>query len=181
MEGRLFDDGRVLLEMSADQAWFLETLPDRLRAFLKSPQSNERLAERLFPSAYQDPELDREYQRLLGDDLARRKLECVDGFERTLARTRTTGELTQLVLSGEEYEFWLGFINDFRLMLGVELDIREDDWGEIPDDGRAGDFIILHYLTHLQEELLQAGEYELPRIDLADLEADDGQDDDTIA
>jgi hypothetical protein len=155
----------VIVEMPADEAWFLDTLPDRLRSFLSNPETNRRLADRLFPIAYRDPDEQAKYRRMLGRDLARRKLECVDGFAKTLERSEASEDSVSLHLTGEEYEFWLGFLNDFRLMLGVELGITEDDWGHIPDDDRASDFIILHYLTHLQDELLHGSGYDLPRLD----------------
>ena len=66
-----------------------------------------------------------------------------------------------------EYEHWLGFVNDFRLMLGTKLGIDDDDWAADFDerDPRYGDLALLHFLTWLEDELVRAGGFDLPRID----------------
>ncbi|MEM7232906.1 MAG: DUF2017 family protein [Planctomycetota bacterium] len=172
-------DNKVIVQLGRDEAMILRILPGRLREVIEDPDANARVTRRLFPTAYKDKTKDAEYQRLLGDDLKRRKLEGVKTFESTLARMRLVKDgYVEFHIEAEEYEFWLGFVNDFRLMLGTELDIRDDDWEEHvqPNDPRAHDYALLHYLTWLEDELVRASGYDFESISMEDIEG--GEDDD---
>ncbi|WP_028850172.1 DUF2017 domain-containing protein [Thermocrispum municipale] len=60
-------------------------------------------------------------------------------------------------LSLEQADAWLSAINDVRLALGTALDVQEDMPDELPeDDPRAPHLGVYHWLTYLQESLVQA-------------------------
>ncbi|GAA5118049.1 DUF2017 domain-containing protein [Haloechinothrix salitolerans] len=60
-------------------------------------------------------------------------------------------------LSLEQADAWLSAINDVRLALGTALDVSEDMPDELPeDDPRAAHIGVYHWLTYLQENLVQA-------------------------
>jgi len=161
---------RVVLKLG--EALFFKALPQRLRQILESPEHHRRVCERLFPAAYSDPKREEEFRRLLGDDLIRRKLESVEVFEESLRNARVRRSRVEIEITPEQYEYWLGFVNDFRLMLGVELGIEDDDWGREfdPTEPMSEDLITLHLLSWLEEELLRAGDFDLPDLRPEDLE-----------
>jgi hypothetical protein len=104
---------------------------------------------RLFPSAYADPELEREYENLTRRQLA-------SGRERALEVLQSTVDRPSL--SPDEADAWLRALNDARLVLGTELDVREDlDWAAVdPEDPRSLEHAIYGYLTWIQEQLVEA-------------------------
>ncbi len=60
-------------------------------------------------------------------------------------------------LSLEQADAWLSAINDVRLALGTALDVQDDMPDELPeDDPRAAHIGVYHWLTYLQESLVQA-------------------------
>ena len=171
LEVRKKEDGVVTVSLGLEEGLILKTLPDRLRKLLKDPDFSDRVIQRLFPIAYSDKLKEKEYRRLLGDDLVQRKLESVDLFDRSLAGAKVCEEGVDVDISPEEFEYWLGFVNDVRLMLGIELDIRDDNWGVRfdPEHPRVDDLILLHFLSWLEEELLRASDFEMPEIDPEDI------------
>ena len=152
------NDGSLSLSFPPREALLLQTLPGQLRALLEDPDFTDRAVERLFPPAYDDPEKEAEYRKLLGDDLRRRKLDCVDAFEATLRDSRTGIRGVEVTIKPEEFALWLGFVNDMRLVLGAKLDIQDDDWCRDFEPAAAGspELALLHYLSWLEEELLRS-------------------------
>ena len=60
-------------------------------------------------------------------------------------------------LSFEQADAWLAALNDVRLALGTALDVTEDMPDELPDDDpRAPHLGVYHWLTWVQETLIQA-------------------------
>jgi Domain of unknown function (DUF2017) len=60
-------------------------------------------------------------------------------------------------LSDEQAHAWLAALNDVRLALGTVLEVTEDMPDELPpDDPRAPHLGVYHWLTWVQETLLQA-------------------------
>ena len=56
----------------------------------------------------------------------------------------------------EQAEAWLSALNDVRLALGTALDVTEETPDELPpDDARAGHLGVYHWLTYIQESLVQ--------------------------
>ncbi|SNR80996.1 protein of unknown function [Haloechinothrix alba] len=64
------------------------------------------------------------------------------------------GEVT---LDLEQADAWLAAINDVRLALGTVLDVNEETPEELPeDDPQASHLGVYHWLTYVQESLIQA-------------------------
>ena len=60
-------------------------------------------------------------------------------------------------LSDEQAQAWLSALNDVRLALGTVLDVTEDMPDELPpEDPRAPHLGVSHWLTWVQESLIQA-------------------------
>lgn len=59
-------------------------------------------------------------------------------------------------LDAEQAHAWLSALNDVRLALGTALDVTEDMPDELPtDDPRAEHLAVYHWLTFVQESLVQ--------------------------
>lgn len=60
-------------------------------------------------------------------------------------------------LTYEQADAWVSALNDVRLALGTALDVQEDMPDELPeDDPRAPHLGVYHWLTWVQESLVQA-------------------------
>ncbi|MGH3852128.1 MAG: DUF2017 domain-containing protein [Pseudonocardiaceae bacterium] len=60
-------------------------------------------------------------------------------------------------LSDEQAQAWLCALNDVRLALGTMLEVTEDMPDELPpEDPRATHLVVYHWLTWVQESLIQA-------------------------
>jgi hypothetical protein len=63
----------------------------------------------------------------------------------------------EIRLSPEQADAWLASLNDVRLALGTALDVTEDMPDELPDDDpREPHLNVYHWLTWVQESLVQA-------------------------
>jgi hypothetical protein len=151
-------NGAFRVRMPVPALEFLRRLPGRLRAILENPDFGDSAVRRLFPAAYRDPQKEAEYRQLLADDLARRKLEAVGVFERVLADSQLDLQQAAIEIPQEHFHACLGVINDMRLVLGVELDIREELWErEFDPAGPHGEkLLLLHFLSYVEESLLEA-------------------------
>ena len=153
-------DGGLRIALNPDFAATLQELPERLRRVLARSDFTDRVTRRLFPRAYQEEEEEKEaeYRKLLGDDLLKHKLESVKAFERTLKNWEESRRKIRLDIGADDFELWLGFVNDMRIVLGTELDIRDDSWEHDfdPSHPQAEDVALLHCLGWLQESLLKA-------------------------
>jgi hypothetical protein len=132
--------GRYHLRLSDKEREVLRTLPDQLRDLLEKDDPSLR---RLFPPAYAtDPEREAEYRRLMREDLVERRRATLDTMSRTLDAPD---------LSEEELADWLGALNDFRLILGTQLDVSEDDpLIDTPEHA------LYYYLTYLEDSIVTA-------------------------
>ncbi len=60
-------------------------------------------------------------------------------------------------LTDEQAQAWLAALNDVRLALGTVLEVTEDMPDELPaEDPRASHLVVYHWLTWVQESLIQA-------------------------
>jgi hypothetical protein len=150
---------RFRVRLGAEEVAILRGLPDQLRSVLAQDEADPVL-ERLFPSAYLEPEdteRDTEYRRLVRDDLLKEKLANLEVVTSTLARGSTSVRRWTVDLSEDEAMAWLGALNDLRLALGVRLGITEDFDGDIDEsDPRAPGLHLLSYLGWLEEHLVEA-------------------------
>jgi len=151
-------NGDMRVTLDPKLAAILRELPGRLRRVLARPDVTDRVTRRLFPKAYRDEEMEAEYRKLLGDDLLKRKLDSVQAFEHTLKNWNASRGKIHLNIGPADFELWLGFVNDMRLVLGTELDIEDDSWERDfdPSHPQAEDMALLHCLGWLEESLLQA-------------------------
>jgi hypothetical protein len=138
--------GRYQLHLSKDERELLRSLPVQLTAVLAQDDVSLR---RLFPPAYaDDPEREAEYQGLMREELLSRR----QAAHETMARTIDANDL-----DGEELNAWLATLNDFRLVLGTQLDVSEDDTGDVADKGdNAPEYALYRYLTYMEEAVVEA-------------------------
>jgi uncharacterized protein DUF2017 len=60
-------------------------------------------------------------------------------------------------LTAAQADAWLAALNDVRLALGIALDVSEDMPDELPpNDPRAGHLGVYHWLTYVQDGLVQS-------------------------
>jgi len=152
-------NGDLSIRLPHAEGFILGTLPRRLRDLLENEAFHRRVVDRLFPRTYENEAEETEYRKLVGDDLRRRKLSSMELFEKTFERLQIRNWGVELLLRAQEVDPWLGFVNDIRLFLGIELDIQDNDWGQHldPDDESLGEEeALLHFLTWLQQEILDA-------------------------
>lgn len=158
MKVRRQKDDSLVVTLPVEEADLLRDLPGRLRGLLENPDFSDRCVQRLFPTTYSDPEKEAEHRRLLGDYLIQSKLRCVEAFELSLKSSTLRRRRVELRITAGDFELWLGFVNDMRLLLGTELDIHDDNWSLTFDVAhpRVQDLALLHYLSWLEESLLHA-------------------------
>jgi hypothetical protein len=116
----------------------------------------EPALRRLLPDAYDDPEGAAEFRRLTDDELRRGKASSL---------TRLADDLEgaaegMLEIGDEAADVWVQAINDVRLVLGVRLQVDDDDgsWRRhlTPNDPRQPLVAAYDWLAGVQELLLSA-------------------------
>jgi hypothetical protein len=146
-------EGDYQLDLVPEERDLLRSLVAQLRELLGT---DDPTLARLFPPAYDDPDRDAEYQRLMGDELMGRRLAHLDVLESTLDATR---------LQEEELVGWVSALNEIRLVLGTRLGVEQDPDDAGPagepgdpgsDDPEAAAFLLYGYLTWLQGEVVEA-------------------------
>ena len=140
--------GGVTVVLPDVERELLQQLRAELVALLKTEPGDPSL-ERLFPPAYEDKRADREYRKLMGEELLAGRRRALDVLEATAGQEQ---------LSAEEAESWLTALNDLRLVLGTRLDVQEDTFlnGLDLKDPRAPELAVYSYLTWLQDALISA-------------------------
>ena len=151
MDGRRFRraaEGQIRLHLPPEERELLREVARATLALISEDAENPAL-RRLYPPAYADPELDRDYRELTRTQLA-------SGRERAF-ELLVSGVDAEL-LSAEEADAWLRVLNDVRLILGTRLDLTEDfDWDAVdPSDPDAPDLALYAYVSWLQEQLVAA-------------------------
>jgi len=108
--------GDFTVRMRPEERALLASLPEQLAALVADGPSPA--TTRLFPPAYAEaPELEEEYQRLMSDELVRRRQETLTVVRDSIGREQ---------LTEAELHAWVGVFNDVRLVLGTLLDVSED-------------------------------------------------------
>jgi len=140
--------GGVVVVLPDVERELLQQLRVELVALLETEPDDPSL-ERLSPPAYEDKRANREYKKLMGDEL-------LDGQRRALDVLEATAGQEQL--SAEEAEAWLTALNSLRLVLGTRLDVREDTFVDGLDlkDPRAPELGVYSYPAWLQDALVAA-------------------------
>ena len=139
-------DGTYRVKLPDEERDVLASLPGQLREAL---DAGEPTLYRLFPPAHADDDVaNEEYARLVGPALVDGKLLALAELERTAHATR---------LDEEELRAWLGALESLRLALGTQLDVTEQSYGPLdPADPDAPRLALYHWLSWLQEEVVQA-------------------------
>jgi hypothetical protein len=146
-------DGTYRVRLRAEERELLEALPGQLDDALDG--GDDPSLRRLFPPGYEERDDDAEYRRLVGASL----LEGKRASLRALADTARADRLDEAQLSA-----WLGALESLRLVLGTQLDVTEGSYGAFdPDAPDAPRLALYHWLSWLQEEVVQALADGLPR------------------
>lgn len=150
-------DGTYRVRLRPEERQLLATIPDQLDDVLDDAgEGGDPSLRRLFPPAYEGAEDEEGYRTLVGDGLLEGKRAAL----RALADTAGADRLDEQQLAS-----WLGAIESLRLVLGTQLDVTEDTYagGIDPSDPDAPRLALYHWLSWLQEEIVQALATALPR------------------
>ena len=151
---RRISDGRVQLRLPAAERAVLTSLLPQLLAVVDGDEGVEHLRGRLFPAAYDDPEREDEFQRLVGDDLVDQRRAALGDVVTTLDAGRTRGRSWVVDLDEDQLQSWLAVLHDLRLVLAQVVGIRtESDWDTDLETAEPVQ-ILLRHIGLLQEELL---------------------------
>ena len=144
---RRLRSGEFQVRLEPEEREVLRSLPGQLRELLADAGGDS--LRRLSPPAYTDePELEEEYQRLMGEDLRRRRLDALEVMEATVDAER---------LGEDQLTAWMRSINDMRLVLGTRLGVSEDMGVDVdPLDPRAPVLALYGYLSWLEEQVVEA-------------------------
>ena len=125
---------------------------------LSDPERSPEVIDRLFPPAYESPELEAEHRRLLGETMFERRRTTLEAYDFLLSGGDVHDRYTTLTITQAEANLVLQVINDYRLILATELDVQDNDWRaniEI-DEGNENTFNRLSAASEIQEILVQA-------------------------
>ena len=110
--------GEFEIRLSTEERDVLRSVPAQVRDALTTGDKADPAVARLHPTAYpDDPDLDNEYQLLMGEDLDEGRLNALQTFEDSVDAT---------VLEEAQALAWLRAVNDTRLLLGTRLEVSED-------------------------------------------------------
>ena len=146
-------DGTYRVRMPREERQVLGALPGQL---IDALDADEPSLYRLFPPAFSDDVgANVEYHRLVGKGLE-------DGKRAALAELARTADAE--TLTEEELMCWLGATESLRLTLGTQLDIDDESYtAELdPDDPELPRYALYHWLSWLQEEIVDALSESLP-------------------
>jgi Domain of unknown function (DUF2017) len=144
----------VRVELADYEAQLLLGLGGEMRTLLEADvPSVDPVKARLFPRAYEDADDQRDYERLIGDDLLSAKRNAL----RVVMESLENGGPANIELDGERVEAWLSFLTDLRLAIGTRLEVDEDKMSaEVdPDDPDAAAMSTLHWLGLIQGLILE--------------------------
>lgn len=150
------EGGGVTVRLTSRERDVLATLPDQLAPVLRGEGGPPDLYDRIFPRAYDDPELDEEFRGLMHDSLLSERLDALETFLRTLDRGQSKRLTYRVDLDDEEASAWLSVVNDARLVLASLLGIRDEShWDRAPDESSPAG-VVLWYLGWLEEQFVTA-------------------------
>lgn len=151
---RVSDDHVQLRLPHAEKAVLLSLIP-QLRAVIDGADGVEHLRQRLFPAAYDDPGREREYRRLVGDDLEDERRAALETVVACLEDGTTRPRHWSVDLDRDQVQSWLAVLHDLRLVLAQVVGIRtESDWNRDPETAEPAELVLWH-IGALQEELLE--------------------------
>jgi len=143
--------GRFRVGIEGPERQLLAILPRQVQELL---EHDDPSTARVFPVAYtDDPRAEADYREMMGTQLLHQHQRSLD----TLAATSGAATLDE----GEIHE-WLDALEVLRLVLGAQLDVSEDRNTVDDTDPRSAQFTVYHYLSMLQEEIVDALASALP-------------------
>lgn len=129
-------------------------LDDRERSnLLHSVETLREQAAAVRPRAYDEPELDAEYQRYSAPEVGQ-----LHDADLAAVCADLAGTTRPLRLDEERALAWLRALNMLRLAAGARLGIESDDWAEATEvaPGKQETLSMLLDLGWVQEEILEA-------------------------
>lgn len=147
-------DGLIGARFEPDEVRVLEGLVGEMSTVLDAgTDAGDPVTKRLFPAAYDEPEDQRAYKELVGDQLRSQKLAALDQVRNSLP----TDGSDEVVLDPDATEAWLTVLNDIRLAIGTRLDVTEEVMQREldPDEPDAPALAVLHWLGWVQESFLE--------------------------
>jgi len=109
---------------------------------------------RVFPVAYTDDvRAEADYREMMGGQLLEHHQRSLD----TLAATAAAATIDE-----SEIHEWLDALEVLRLILGTQLDVSEGGTMVDESDPRSAQFSVYHYLSMLQEEIVDSLASALP-------------------
>jgi len=120
-----------------------------------SPPDDEVLL-RLLPNAYADPVESADFRRFTESNLRDKKRAHAMVVRSNLLNL----DKSTVSLDSHSALAWLGAINDFRLALGVRLNVQDNSYEQLellsPDDPMRGVYAVYTWLGWMQESLVLA-------------------------
>jgi hypothetical protein len=143
--------GRFRVGLEGLEQQLLSMLPRQVQELL---EQDDPSTARVFPVAYtDDAKAEADYREMMGAQLLTQHQRSLD----TLSSTAGAASIDE----GEIHE-WLDALEVLRLVLGTQLDVSEGGTMVEDTDPRATEFTIYHYLSMLQEEIVDALAAALP-------------------
>jgi hypothetical protein len=149
--------GGYALNLPQDERALLRELPRQLIAGLEAVESGESVSDgvrRILPTAH-PTDLDRE-----ANFIAKHRTELLAQHMEALDLVASTADSSRL--NESELEGWLVATADLRLALGVMLGVTEQEHELDADAPDYADWICYHYLSFLQNEIIEVLTAELP-------------------
>jgi hypothetical protein len=138
-------DGGWRINLEADERSLLIRLLGELSALLSGPDDHELLT-RLFPTAFpHDEDKEREYQRLMREELVASRLASIT------AVTAVLDDDADRLLTEPETIAFLQAVNAVRLVLGTMLGITDDESADEADDADSPEHHLYDFLGWLLE------------------------------
>lgn len=138
-------DGAFRVNLSRIEQRVLQQAFDDLRVMIVNDDPATR---RLTPTAYvDDPALDEEYRKMIGDDLQSSQLAAFDVVEHSIDGS---------TISRDELEAWMRSVNAVRLVIGTQLDVGEDEPLVDKTDPDYPRYVVYHFLSNLLAWIVDA-------------------------
>jgi hypothetical protein len=138
-------DGTIEVAFTPQERAVLRTLPETLDNLGTSDVYPA--AARLYPSAYpDDPAADAYFREMIEDDLAK---------DRAADRARFAETVDAGSMSDDDAQIWLRVLGDARLTLAARMGIEQEGWEDDRSLAESLDGAMLHYLSCLQNALIQ--------------------------
>jgi Domain of unknown function (DUF2017) len=106
------------------EARLIDNLPEQLVRLLGHPDENRRVVDRLFPPSYADARDEEENRKLLGGLLLEQREEMLAAVRAQLKAATRDKRGLRVQLDEAGVDIWLRFVNDVRLVLATDLDIK---------------------------------------------------------